>query len=123
MSTQPPLCLRDLGQHFHKPNPANHISLFPEGYRLLQDHHSFRILALPWLSFSFILSLLGFFFFELFLKVKVLCYSHSKGQPLDGGCICYRNICIAWQQYNKTFQDAVLVFLFSPASRSWKELS
>lgn len=94
MSTQPPLCLRDLGQHFHKPNPANHISLFPEGYRLLQDHHSFRILALPWLSFSFILSLLGFFFFELFLKVKVLCYSHSKGQPLDGGCICYRNICI-----------------------------
>lgn len=64
-----------------------------------------------------------FFFFELFLKVKVLCYSHSKGQPLDGGCICYRNICIAWQQYNKTFQDAVLVFLFSPASRSWKELS
>lgn len=94
MSTQPPLCLRDLGQHFHKPNPTNHISLFPEGCRLLQDHHSFRILALPWLSFSFILSLLVFFFFELFLKVKVLCYSHSKGQPLDGGCICYRNICI-----------------------------
>lgn len=63
MSTQPPLCLRDLGQHFHKPNPTNHISLFPEGCRLLQDHHSFRILALPWLSFSFILSLLVFFFF------------------------------------------------------------
>lgn len=95
MSTQPPLCLRDLGQHFHKPNPANHISLFQRDTdcsRIIILSGFWHCLGYPFLLYS---HCLVFFFFELFLKVKVLlCYSHSKGQPLDGGCICYRNICI-----------------------------
>lgn len=51
---------------------------------------------------------------------KAHCHS-SKGEPLDGGCLCYQNICPMQQQLNTTFQEAVLNVLFSLARRSWGE--
>lgn len=45
----------------------------------------------------------------------------SKGEPLDGGCLCYQNICPMQKQLNTTFQEAVLIFVFSPTRRSWGE--